>query len=715
MSDNAKTVFQGLALSLLVLLPFAVKLIQDRPPVQETASIAPDDIAALIAQDQYKEAYALLQADQSQESDLWKRQKRGFQLAVCERVLDKPAPAYARLHAIDPVHPELEEYRRFWMAHTLAEMGEGSTAISAYRDLLLATDHPGLLDSIYLHLPQLYIDADNHSAALDLYHQSVDRSPTWQPALLYRIAQAYDALGQATKARQQRINLINRFPGHRQALKALSQVGRLKTADEVYAGTQVYFHNNQRAQAIKALKSFISAYPKHQNIEVTYYLLAQTYSLDKQYDQAEKTFAHVHKTYRKPSALYRIGGIQVRRNRDIESIKTYELFVRLYPQHELAPRALWQAAKAAERHNQFDQARQLYNRLVSKYPRSDQGEEAGWSVGFMHYCQAHYKQALETFRQHSRSARSPHLIDQSFFWAAKTAAHLKLVDEAQSLYRRTASNFPRSYYAARAVGMGHESPPLNAPARQATPANNANAAIQGTPFIRRATLFDELGLDRLARGELKIAEGLNSDNQQALEVIREAYETLGFWDRSLTLAVKLTNQRTPTDDLHHLYPDYYWQPVSNAAAAASVDPHLVLSVIRQESFFNHNAVSPAGAIGLMQIMPQTGRTIASQLGQNGFKQRQLFDPSVSIRFGSFFLGEQLRAFSADPKPYLGYELGLAAYNAGPHKARSWLKRFPYDDPDVFIERIPYKETRLYIKKVLKNYTIYKTLAQQSKA
>jgi soluble lytic murein transglycosylase len=140
----------------------------------------------------------------------------------------------------------------------------------------------------------------------------------------------------------------------------------------------------------------------------------------------------------------------------------------------------------------------------------------------------------------------------------------------------------------------------------------------------------------------------------------------------------------------------------------------VLSVIRQESFFNHNAVSPAGAIGLMQIMPQTGRSIASQLGQNGFKQRQLFDPSVSIRFGSFFLGEQLRAFSADPKPYLGYELGLAAYNAGPHNARSWLKRFPYDDPDVFIERIPYKETRLYIKKVLKNYTIYKTLAQQSK-
>ncbi|HIC69077.1 MAG TPA: lytic transglycosylase domain-containing protein, partial [Candidatus Latescibacteria bacterium] len=131
---------------------------------------------------------------------------------------------------------------------------------------------------------------------------------------------------------------------------------------------------------------------------------------------------------------------------------------------------------------------------------------------------------------------------------------------------------------------------------------------------------------------------------------------------------------------------------------------------RQESYFDKGAVSRAGAVGLMQIMPQTGRNLARSMGVHPYERSQLLDPNVSIRMGTRFLGEQVRSFAEGPARLVGFELGLAAYNAGPQVARRWVKRLPYDDPDAFIERIPYKETRLYVKKVLKNYTIYKTLS-----
>ena len=111
----------------------------------------------------------------------------------------------------------------------------------------------------------------------------------------------------------------------------------------------------------------------------------------------------------------------------------------------------------------------------------------------------------------------------------------------------------------------------------------------------------------------------------------------------------------------------------------------------------------------MQIMPQTGRRIARSMGVRPFNRRLLFDPDTSIRFGSRYLGDQVKSFMAGPTSGIGLELGLAAYNAGPHIARQWVERFPHEDADAFVERIPYKETRLYVKKVLRNYTIYKTL------
>ena len=206
------------------------------------------------------------------------------------------------------------------------------------------------------------------------------------------------------------------------------------------------------------------------------------------------------------------------------------------------------------------------------------------------------------------------------------------------------------------------------------------------------------------------AETRNRDQLENLKLIRDRYEALGFLDRAVRLSMRIFVQDNKRDEWYHIYPNYYWEQILTSASEAKVDPYLVLSVIRQESTFNEDATSRAGALGLMQIMPHTGKTLAHTLGIRRFERTSLYDPKVSIRLGSYFLGDQVRQFTEGPTAEMGFELGLAAYNAGPHNARQWLERFPHDDADAFVERIPFKETRLYVKLVLRNYAIYKALS-----
>ena len=124
------------------------------------------------------------------------------------------------------------------------------------------------------------------------------------------------------------------------------------------------------------------------------------------------------------------------------------------------------------------------------------------------------------------------------------------------------------------------------------------------------------------------------------------------------------------------------------------------AVIREESAYNPLAISTAGALGLMQVMPHTGQKIAAQVGSDGFSRERLFDPCYNIRFGSWYLGHLAEKFNHN----LVY--AIAAYNAGPDIVTKWIQQFGYREQDEFIESIPYTETRQYVKKVLRSYRQY---------
>lgn len=155
-----------------------------------------------------------------------------------------------------------------------------------------------------------------------------------------------------------------------------------------------------------------------------------------------------------------------------------------------------------------------------------------------------------------------------------------------------------------------------------------------------------------------------------------------------------------------LYPYPYKQTVVKYATEYAVDPHLVISVIREESRFRPESVSPKGATGLMQLMPDTAKEIAVWLGEN-YEDVDLTKPDDNIRYGTWYLATRSKEFSGNTI------LTLASYNAGIGRVKSWLEESPKDANSFLIEDIPYKETREYVLKVLKSYGKYSKLYNRS--
>jgi soluble lytic murein transglycosylase len=139
-----------------------------------------------------------------------------------------------------------------------------------------------------------------------------------------------------------------------------------------------------------------------------------------------------------------------------------------------------------------------------------------------------------------------------------------------------------------------------------------------------------------------------------------------------------------------------------------MDPYLILALIRQESLFDARARSPAFALGLMQLLPSTAARVANHLGMTAPPDEQLFDPQVNLTLGTQYLKELLERYSNN------WFKAIAAYNAGEAAVDRWEREIVTDDIEEFVERIPYLETRGYVKLVMRNHRVYKKLYAQTK-
>jgi soluble lytic murein transglycosylase len=193
---------------------------------------------------------------------------------------------------------------------------------------------------------------------------------------------------------------------------------------------------------------------------------------------------------------------------------------------------------------------------------------------------------------------------------------------------------------------------------------------------------------------LGLARALNHSGRtiEGIRMGRELREQGEAWSREL---------------LEVVYPFPYRALITSRAEELGLDPYLVAGLIRQESAFVPAIGSSAGAIGLMQIMPATGRQLARALGPRGYRTESLRTAEVNVHLGTRYLADLMERYDGD------LPIVLSAYNAGPTRANRW-RRFPEaEDPHRFTERIPFGETRGYVKNVVRNRALYRWLYEGS--
>ena len=188
----------------------------------------------------------------------------------------------------------------------------------------------------------------------------------------------------------------------------------------------------------------------------------------------------------------------------------------------------------------------------------------------------------------------------------------------------------------------------------------------------------------------------------------EPFKANGILQRRFREFVRHGGVNIPQRFWQILFPLNHWPSIQREAARRAIDPYLVASIIRQESGFEPATVSNAGAIGLMQIMPAEAQTIATRAGiAEPITRERLFDPEVNIAVGAAELSQKLQDMHGEPI------LAIAAYNAGTEAVGNWLAQTPIDDVDLFVESIPYAETKLYVKTVSRNRFEYRRIYEGS--
>jgi soluble lytic murein transglycosylase len=167
-----------------------------------------------------------------------------------------------------------------------------------------------------------------------------------------------------------------------------------------------------------------------------------------------------------------------------------------------------------------------------------------------------------------------------------------------------------------------------------------------------------------------------------------------------TIAIFTSAKAHEWNDMALRFPLIYANQIDLHAAKHQIDPALIFGLLRQESAFDETADSSAGAKGLMQVMPKTAKEIATELKQVWQRDSSLFNPKLNIQYGSFYYKKLLEEFDQHPL------LATAAYNAGPKKVKRWLPNNQALPGDIWIELIPYKETREYVSSVMQYALIY---------
>ena len=640
-------------------------------------------------------------------------------------------------------YPEVEDYTLFNLAKAESLNKRPEQAQKHLLKLLKLFPDTQLYSESRLILADTYIHTHSDGKALEVMKKSLEtinssfnhrRFRTFLPDHLFKLATHQEKMGDLKEAYLNYRKLHIKYPNHERTLDAETAIKKLlKSPSLKKIPLSLREHTERIKNLFKAVRfkeiiNEVKSIKKNNSpMPGRFYIFLSNAHRGlrdrKKANIALKEFAKLYPHHNQiQKAKFNIGRNLWNIGKPIAGIKYFKEVANDPPPSERAIKALFFLGKIYEERKNYSKALKTYQTTLNKYSYDFYGQWAGWRLGWINYINGKFEKAFERFQDVAQRFPKGPFIEYNLYWSAKSAEKIGKKEKAQKIFMDVANLYPYTFHGIRArekmIEAGISFPESNSQSPTALPSKNLGRALTSLEKFHyiRALELSTLGLNAEACLEIKQLEKSVRKNLTGVLWLSKLYHKAEAYSESLKIlhsykdfATKSGERNLPPQFWKFFFPLAYNDSVSKNSKNLKVDPHFINGIIRQESLFDSRALSPAGARGLMQIMPTTGKNLYPKTKiKKPFEADVLFEPDLNIRMGTKYVSQLNKRFGEN-----GIHI-LISYNAGPHILKKWLKRFGHlKDLDVFIESIPYPETRRYVKHVLRNRGVYMALYSES--
>lgn len=550
-------------------------------------------------------------------------------------------------------------------------------------------------------------------------------------------AQAYEAMGKTDQAVELYRRTYYELAATSASVQAEARLVALNVSPKDNPGSfqqersraDALFEARQYADGAAAYEQLVARFPEADRIDDIHLRRGVCLLNARQPALAVTELARVgeRSELRAESMFHRAEALR-RANRIAESSVLVDQLLGQYSKTRWAHDALYSLIGYLNKQGRDTDAAGRYRQLLASFPKSQYAPEASYNLGWFAYKSKNYADAARILEQHLASYRSPdtRFIGESGLWAAKSEERLGHKSRALALYDLINERYRYGYHGyvagLRSAALRKAEPSLKP--EQPAPGSLLESIRANVTYIEpiqesadgsesarfaKANDLEVIGLDEFAVRELNKALEVAPSSPKINLRLAELYSRRGEkFQATLVLrkgypdVYSYRESDIPREAWEIFFPMVAWGAIKEEARRYGIDPYLVAGLIRQESVFNPNAISRAGARGLMQVMPSTGQLISKRQGNGTITAADLYNPTLNIKLGMNYLAQVIGQFGR-------IEYAAAAYNAGPSRAQRWIAERGSMDIEDWIESIPFSETRGYVQGVLRYAANYRRL------
>jgi soluble lytic murein transglycosylase len=638
-------------------------------------------------------------------------------LARGVKMLDESGDAAAALPLVSAASlakSEVGEYSRYYTGIALQRLNRLDDADAAFATVA-ALDAPSVLPEAALFRQAEIREArGDYAGAVAIYERLLQRKLASPQIALVKLAAAASAAGDGNKSIEAARRVVTEFTLAAEAAEAELLLERrggftLTTPAQVAAEldrAEALFKARKWEQARAAFER-VKGKTTREDEERPVFRLAQIDAATGQIRPARDVFKRYvgHATFAAEAAY---GLIQAERALGSEEAARdlTQTFITRFPSHPLGEAALNEMARQYILSDEDDRAAEVYVQMTELFPQGPFAERAFWKAGWWAYREKNFRDTVQFFEHGARRFPRSDYRPSWLYWSARAYDQLGDATNATERYRLAATDYRNTYYGRLAWER------LEARKDASLTPGFHRAIVTAPPppgNAARISRLIELGLYRPALNELQYAQKVWGDSPQLQATLGLVHNRLGnlrlginAMKRAYPQYMAAGGEALPVDILHVLFPIDYWPLLKGHAQAKGLDPYIVAALVAQESTFDAGIRSSANAIGLMQLLPSTGRRYARKMGIRSFSERTLTTAETNVQLGTQYYSELIERFGAA-------HLALASYNAGEHRVQRWVNETPNLPQDEFIDNIPFPETQNYVKRILGTAEDYRRL------